>query len=206
MSTFRSVLYVETNFLLSIAMGRDPQAMGLITDPGIRVQMTMPQVCIMESLSVLNGMRRRSNDFGNLLSQQISELRRDVTSPNAQTLLFHLQEARVASPKLLDDISRRLFEAVLHLRQRAALIGVSDAALSQIQTTPLIEDPTDNLILHCILEDSRLNAFQPKGLLTGNTKDFGRPHVRAALAGAGVRHFFRTSAEFVAWMTTLPNT
>jgi hypothetical protein len=49
-----TILYLETNFLMSIAMGRDPEASDLLSQRPAGVRLAMPQVCCMEALSVLN--------------------------------------------------------------------------------------------------------------------------------------------------------
>ncbi len=47
------ILYVETNFAMSIATGRDPQANTLLLNTPTSVQIAIPSVCYMEALSVL---------------------------------------------------------------------------------------------------------------------------------------------------------
>ncbi len=196
MSIYKSVLYTETNFLMGIATGRDSRAMDFLRSSS-DVLVAIPQICIMEALTVLNATRRRTNQFVDSLGQKINEVRRDSTSEHATALEFHLREARLASPKLLDDINNRLLDAMLALESQAALIGLSGDALKASLSLQLIDDPTDNLILHCILDHARDSGIEVKALLTENSRDFDRQEVRDALTGAGIARYFRSTTEFV---------
>src|SRR5271157_3943383 len=107
MSQSPLVLYVETNLLMSIATGRDPDASDILADTRSPDRLVLPQVCFMEAFSVLNEMHRTRNQFRNQLNQQIGETRRDSTSAHARELLWLLEQARIASDKLLEDIDER---------------------------------------------------------------------------------------------------
>ena len=52
MSQSSFLLYIETNFLMSIATGRDPKADDLLAQPPEGLRLAIPQVCFMEALSV----------------------------------------------------------------------------------------------------------------------------------------------------------
>jgi len=66
---------------MSIATGRDPQAYNLLSTPPSSVRIAIPSICCMEALSALEDELKRRNRFENDLNLQISQLRRDVTSP-----------------------------------------------------------------------------------------------------------------------------
>jgi hypothetical protein len=122
---------------------------------------------------------------------------------NAGTLLERLEESRIANDQLLNDVQGRLFRVV----ERAA--GV----LEPIPETPdmirnavrsiLIGDPTDNLILHSILDHARRFPAAIKVFLTENTRDFDTPEVQAALSGVGVHKLFRSVANLLGWLGSL---
>ena len=135
----------------------------------------------MEAFSVLNEMHRSRNQFRNQLDQQIGEMRRDSTSAHARELLSLLEQARIASDKLLEDIDTRLFSTVRRLSRDAELIGLTGEILEEQRKTILIEDPTDNLILHCILAHAREHPAEDKAFLTGDRKAFGDPKVQNEL-------------------------
>ncbi len=199
------VLYIETNFLMSIATGRDPDASDILTDIGSPNRLVLPQVCFMEAFSVLKEMRRSRNKFRDQLNQQINETRRDSTSAHAGELLSLLEQARIASDKLLEDIDTRLFNTVGRLSRGAELIGLTGEILEEQRNTILVEDPTDNLILHCILAHAREHPSEVKAFLSGNHKDFGAQVVQKALKAAGIEKYFAEARNFLGWYGSLPN-
>ena len=67
----------------------------------------------------------------------------------------------------------------------------------------LISDPTDNLILHSILDQASRFPDATKALLTDNTRDFDTPEVLAALAAAGIAKRCRTVAQLLGWIGSL---
>jgi hypothetical protein len=200
-----SVLYIETNYLWAIATGRDPDAIGLLKRLPAGLWMALPQICVMEAFSVLNATHRQRNQFRNSLDQQISQMRRDSTSPHARDLFSHLEQARIANDNLLEDINSRLFESMDLLAHQAHLIGLDASTLNESLGTILIEDPTDNLILHTILEDTKARLSDRKAFLSGNSKDFGAESVQNALRAADVK-YFAEARKFLEWYESLPNT
>jgi hypothetical protein len=64
----------------------------------------------------------------------------------------------------------------------------------------LIPDPTDNLILHSIIDHANHFPAVRKALLTDNTKDFNTPDVVAALAAPGISRPFRTVENVLGWL------
>jgi hypothetical protein len=69
----------------------------------------------------------------------------------------------------------------------------------------LIEDRTDNLILHCILEHARANPSEAKIFLSGNRKDFGSETVRHALQEAGISKYVAEAKQFLGWYRSQPS-
>ena len=49
------VLYIETNFLMSVAKGQDPQADSLLQNTPSSVRLAIPGICYMEALSIYMG-------------------------------------------------------------------------------------------------------------------------------------------------------
>jgi len=109
-SSFR--LYIETNFLMSIATGRDPEAVNLLSQPPDGLLFAIPQICFLEALLVLRQEEKQRNQLKNQLDQQIGQLARDRTSQNANLLLKLLQEASFTNQELIKDVSTRLFDAI----------------------------------------------------------------------------------------------
>jgi hypothetical protein len=188
---------------MSIATGRDPDASDILAEIGSPDRLVLPQVSFMEAFSVLNEMHRSRNQFRNQLNQQIGETRRDSTSAHARELLSLLEQARIASDKLLEDIDERLFSTVRRLSRGAELIGLTGEILEEQRKTILVEDPTDNLILHCILAHAREHPAEDKAFLTGD-KAFRDPKVQNELGVVGVTKSFREGKQFRMWFVSQP--
>jgi hypothetical protein len=86
------IIYVETNFLMGVAMGREARGDDLLAATSASVQIAIPAGCYMESFSAFEDEQRRRNWFRAELERQIVQLRRDTTSANAGTLLGRLEE------------------------------------------------------------------------------------------------------------------
>jgi hypothetical protein len=110
---------------MSIATGRDSQAYNLLSTPLSLVRIAIPSICCMEALSALEDELKRRNRFENELNLQISQLRRDVTSPYAQSLLFHVRQSVVENRGLLNDVKERLFQALAQLAAKAEMIALT---------------------------------------------------------------------------------
>jgi hypothetical protein len=199
-----AILYVETNMLLSVATGRDPEANELLVNPPHRVRLAVPQICCMEALSVLDEERRRRKRFTNTIQEQVVQLKRDLTSVHARTLQSHLEQALVANERLISEIATRLFDAFDQIAQVADLIALSPESLTGSRRNVLIPDLTDNLILHGILEHARANPADVKVLLSGNRKDFGTDSVRDALQAAGINKYVPEAKQFLGWYRSQP--
>jgi predicted nucleic acid-binding protein len=199
------VFYVETNFLMSIATGRELEATELLSNLPAQISLTTPQICIMESLAVLQQERRQRKSFANLLDQHIRQLERDTTSSHAATLRTLLNGARIENNELFADISTRLFDAIELMSQRAELIGLTAHVLEANRKDALIEDPTDNLILHCILDHARAHPKVAKAFMSNNRKDFGTKPVQDALQAAGIGKYVVETNQFLGWHRSQPS-
>ncbi len=151
------ILYIETNFLMSIATGRDPDANNLLLSVPTSVRIAIPAICCMEALSALEDEIKRRNRFADEQKKQISQLKRDLTSSYAKSLLFHVEESLNENEGLLNNIKVRLFEALELLADNVEMIELTADTLQESLNTVLIEeDPTDNLILAKHLESRTL--------------------------------------------------
>ena len=99
-----AIIYIETNFMMSIATGREAEAIMLLRDLSSSVQLVIPSICYMEALSALEDELKRQNSFKEQLSRQISETKRDVTSEYATSLYFNLEESLVYYRYRIDEI------------------------------------------------------------------------------------------------------
>ncbi len=95
------IVYIETNFLMGAAMGRDANAYELLEVPADELRIVLPSVCIMEAWSTFEQIKKARNQFKQTLDDQISQLRRDITSSHASSLLSHLERAAIDNGNLL---------------------------------------------------------------------------------------------------------
>lgn len=194
------IVYVETNFLMSIATGRDPQANTLLLTTPASIQIAIPSVCFMEALSTLEADQKARRRFNDELDIRINDAQRNLTSQHAQSLLLHLQQALTQNRALLREVKELLLEALNQLGTKAEMIALT-ADMVQASLQPnLTDDLTDNLILNCILYHARLNATEVKVFLSGNTNDFGKREVQEALQDAGVNNYFSSTQTFLGWL------
>jgi len=156
----------------------------------------------MESLSALEDELKRQNYFKEQLSRQISETKRDVTSEQVASLSFHLEESLIYYRNRIGEIKFRLREAIYMLSQKAEMIVLNTEIIEASLNTTIIEkDPTDNLILHCILSHARLRPTETKVFLSGNVKEFRKlPEVQDALLEAGITKYFSRTEDFLGWL------
>jgi hypothetical protein len=69
---------------------------------------------------------------------------------------------------------------------------------------PEAKDPTDNLILHCILEHARASPHDQRVFMSGNRKDFGTKPVQDALQAAGIGKYVAETNQFLGWYRSQP--
>jgi hypothetical protein len=136
-----AVVYVETNFLMSVAMGREARGDDLLAAVSASVRVAIPSGCYMESFSAFEDEQKRRNWFRAELEKQISQLRRDTTSTNAGTLLRRLEESRIANDQLLNDVQVRLFQFVDRAAGVLERIPETPAILRAAVSNLLIPDP-----------------------------------------------------------------
>ena len=192
-----TILYVETNFPMSVATGRDPGAARLLGDASFRL--VMPVVCLIEALSALESERKALEGFKRSLTGQITQAERDATSGHAGPLRDSLRTALGQASDRFNDVESRFFDALIRASEWET-IGAGPEVVRASVDRPLIRrDLTDNLILHCILSHAAAHPGEVRAFLSGNTRDFGTPEVKAALNTAGVTKLFAEAGSFLDW-------
>lgn len=199
-----AIIYVETNVLMSVAMGREARGDDLLAAVSASVRVAIPSGCYMESFSAFEDEQTRRNRFRAELERQIAQLGRDTTSANARDLLRRLEESRIANDELLNDVQTRLFRFVDQAAGILEPIPQTPAVIQRAVTEMLIPDPTDNLILHSILDHAGQFPGAAKTFLSENTRDFDTEDIRTALAAAGIHRPFRSVANVLGWLASLP--
>jgi len=188
---------------MGIATGRDPAADALFSAIAPPHVLAIPAVSFMEAFSAFEDERGRRNAFKAQLENQVLQLKRDITSAHARLLLGHLEQARIENGLLLNDVRIRLLEAIGRICTSIDMIVLTPQILRESVTTLLLADPTDNLILTCILEHARRSTqTKVKSFLSANFRDFDLPEVRTALAGVGVTKYFRSTEKVLEWVSS----
>lgn len=202
------ILYIETNFLMSIAKGQDPDANTLLESTPQSVCIAIPGICYVEALSTWETEKKYNQKFELELDKQISEASRNLASPQTKSLIYHLQQSKMEHEALTNDIEVRLKGSIEKTLERANIIQLNEDIIQEISENFLHNPPTltikkdllDNLILRCILNDARLHPREVKVFLSANTKDFGKTAVQEALRDAGINNYFSSTQNFLGWL------
>jgi hypothetical protein len=185
---------------MSHSQGRDLATEELLSSPPPSLRLVIPVVCFMEAFSALEDERKRHNRLvGETFQQQIRQLRRNVVSPRIHPLIDHLDKSVGGLQAVFNDARNRLYEAIEKLRTSAELIALTPEILGASVARPLINDPTDDLILASILDHAASHLSEMKAFLSENRKDFDeKPYPKEALKAAGVKYFAQAS-KFLEW-------
>ena len=195
-----SILYLETNYLIGYAKGQEtPVGIRLMESDLWPFRVAVPGICIMEALSTYNAEEKSRKKFADDLNYHLRETTRDRTSSYARSLLPLLQQARIDSGQLLKHIRNRLDICIHVLSHQCEIIPLDPRVIQRRYWGDLLDDPTDDLILHCILWHSENQEPGSRAFYTGNSKDFGRGAAKEALDKAGIRHF-STADNAVGWL------
>ncbi|MBE9197901.1 MULTISPECIES: PIN domain-containing protein [unclassified Nodularia (in: cyanobacteria)] len=202
-----TTLYIETNFFISFAKNQDQNSRILIYPQELEeisnITIVTPAICYMESLSVLADERRRRHDFTEKLEKERNELKGNIKSKYSAEILRSLQIAKINNEAMTDDIENRLFEVLTWAANNLNLINLEPAIFIDSLNQKFIPDPTDNLILHSILNHAKTSSDAQKVLLTGNSNDFGTKEIKQILGAAGIRKYFASTKDFLGWLQSI---
>ncbi|MBE9054647.1 PIN domain-containing protein [Sphaerospermopsis sp. LEGE 08334] len=205
-----TILYIETNFLISIAKGQDAQADNLLYHPPRYLKIFIPHICYIEAITVYKLEKQEKLNFKRDMELKIREIARDQTSNYAPLLVQSLQQAIITNDGLLNDIESRLNNAInTHIKiinvNFNNLKNICQSMLIQPETLLIRNDIMDNLILQSILDHAQLHPQENKAFISNNTKDFDQPEVKEALRNAGIRYFTMTQ-HFLNWFNSSSST
>lgn len=200
-------LYIETNFFIAFAKNQDKESEQLLSDSASdtisSIKIVSPTICFMESLSVLENERQRSNSFKVRMGDEISKLKGDVNSEYSKEIQRYLEQAKIQGDRRINDINIRLFEVLTWAANNVNLINLEPAIFIDSLNQKFIPDPTDNLILHSILHHAKTSSDDQKVLLTGNSKDFGTKEIKQILGAAGIQKYFASTKDFLGWLQSI---
>ena len=125
------IVYIETNLLVGLALGQEPEAEGLLDEasrePGLQV--AIPSICLMEATATMTS---RVHDYAELrrrLLDEQTQLKRNRTSAAAKQLLNRLQDAQVACDLHIDGIMADFQDVVRRVRSIARMMFASLSAV-----------------------------------------------------------------------------
>ncbi|KZL47868.1 hypothetical protein A2T98_21080 [Nodularia spumigena CENA596] len=201
-------LYIETNFFIGFAKNQDKEAEELVSHLASeliglnKLKIVSPTICCMEALSVLENERTKSNSFKVRMGDEINKLKGDTNSEYSKEIKRFLEQARIKTDARINDINIRLFEVLKWAADNVELINLEPSILIDSLNQQFIPDPTDNLILHCILDHGRRYSNDQKVLVTKNSDDFGTPEIKALLAVENTKYIASTK-DFLGWLQSI---
>jgi len=194
------ILYVETNFLMSIAKGQDELAENLLHNTPTSVHLAIPSICYVESLATLEQVDKHNQDFINRLDIQVNEAGRDKTSQNAKLIVNLLKQAKISFLERTNDITQRFYVAFNQLNRQAEIITLDTNIFQESSERNILEKHLiDKLILECIIHHVRLHVSETKVFLSSNSKEFGKREVVEILQNSGIQYFNKTQ-NFLGWL------
>ena len=196
-------LYLETNFLMSYATGRDPAAHQLLKHCPADIQRVIPGGCLMEALATLEDRQKQYNGLIPVYRKEANEAKRNRGLASSAELEAHLQGVIVHAAVAFDSFGNRLLEAMAICAESDSSVKLlpvlSSRFVSGFRSHPAL-DPTDQLILASILDDARSHPDTTKVFLTENRRCFfDDALVWESLREAGVRKYFASVANFLKW-------
>lgn len=203
----RALVYIETNFLMSFAEGRDPATRSLLVNPPMGTQLLLPSICVMEALSRLEKERKAHAEFAKKMTERTNEYQRGVAWKDRDARTSSLAQAKSDVDYMFGQFEQQLLNVILGAGNRP--LGMFDLDQSMIEDAlgnRWIADRTDNLILAAILgHTSLLGTITPKAFLSEDYAAFGtNREAKAAIQGAGIK-YFRSAEACLGWLNTLPS-
>ena len=189
------VLYLETNFLMSLALGQDPLDLDVVAEAerNRALVLSVPMVCIMEAVSTIEQRLKKRISFKENLRLEIGQLERSVNSPLAMQFLEQLNQSSIVNDEYTNRTLYEFRQAVDRLNSVVRFVPFVGGSLRHSFASILIQSRykgyedlilPDNLIIHTILEDAKVHSSETKALLSRNSKDFGNEAVRKASEGS----------------------
>ncbi|MEH2384707.1 MAG: PIN domain-containing protein [Nostoc sp.] len=198
------IIYVETNFLMSIAKGQDSQAQELLQNTPSSLRLVVPSICFVESLTTLEQEEKYNLDFLRKLDIQINQAERD-NSDNARLLLFSLEQSRTSFLERNNEVKERLDVAFNQLISKSEMITLSTVIFQRTLNREIFDKHIiDRVILECIIFHAGLHSNENKFFLSANSKEFGRREVIEVLRDSGIQYFNKTQ-NFLGWLQCQSN-
>ncbi|MDB9537970.1 hypothetical protein PN451_19390 [Dolichospermum planctonicum CS-1226] len=201
------ILYIETNFLMGVAKGRDLDAEKLLRNLSPLISLAIPAICYVEAINTYKIDKQNQLKFQAEMEKQINEAMRDKMSVHADLFKVSLERASIENLLLLNDVQDKLSEVIELLTENSEIINfdnniikdISDKIFIETETLLIKNDLMDNLILQCIVSHANQHPNNQKVFISVNTKDFGKKEVQEILNSAKIKYFSNTK-NFLGWL------
>jgi hypothetical protein len=195
------ILYIETNFIISLAKGQDVEAEDLLFNTPASISIVIPSICFLEAYTTWQNGQKNNEDFLRKIDVQINESLQDKTSRNSLFLASRLEQSKSSLEARVRDIKTRFDSASDELSSKAEEIPLEFAIIQKGLERKILEDKhfIDKIILECIIRHARLHPDVKKAFLSFNYKEFGKREVVELLQDAGVKYFSKTT-NFLGWL------
>ncbi|MDY6803347.1 MAG: PIN domain-containing protein [Cyanobacteriota bacterium] len=196
------ILYLETNFLLAMAKGRNGSMEEILQTSTENVTIAIPSICLMESLVAWEKEEKRSQSFSQKVKIEISEAKRNVRCEDARYVAESLEKSLISYNNLLLDLDKRFKNVFEILKNRAELIHPKIENLQSTLNEPRLTqkwERRDDFILQCILDHASSNQDKTKAFFSENSKQFRQSAVRDVLTEKGIR-YFSNSSNLQSWL------
>lgn len=190
------ILYLETNFILAMAKGRNGSMEDILQTSTENVTIAVPSICLMESLVAWEKEQKRSKSFTQAVQIEISEAKRNVSSEDARSVVAFLDRSVIIYDNLLVELDNRFKNVFETLKNRAELIHPKIENLQSTLNEPRLTQKSerrDDFILQCILDHASSNQDKTKAFFSENSKQFGQSAVRDVLREKGISYFSNRS-------------
>jgi hypothetical protein len=206
------IVYIETNLLIGLTLGQEPEAVDLLDEAARKaeLQLAIPSICLMEATATIKGRVHEWVELRRRIDAEMTQLERNRTSLVARQLFDRLSEARAASREYTERIMADFRGVVRRVGSSARMIHLTKSSLGRGFSSIIVEAKLqdlilpDNLILHCILNDARRHPTGSKAFLSGNSLEFSRPGVQAALKAGGIDKYFSEAKNALGWYRSRP--
>jgi predicted nucleic acid-binding protein len=156
----------------------------------------------MEAFATLNTVKRRHDQFMRDFETQINDCGRAIVWLDREERCDYLEKAAIEVAETFNRLRNGLLLAVDALNAVAEKMEASTDAIRWALENSVLEDPTDNLILACILEHGKRSSIPHKAFVTED-KHFHRiVEARNAILGAGIKPF-RDAQKCRDWLASL---
>lgn len=190
-------VYVESNFVLEIALGQEQAAAAqLILERATRgeISLAIPAFSLTEPFSTIGQRSRRLQQLRGQLKEQIRELARSYPHED-DVLALSALPARIASIEAREQ--ERLVSTVQRLYDIAIVLPIDAVVYAEAMTImeKIRLSPQDAMIYSSVLVHLRTSNFPaPHSFINKNWRDFSDVRIQAELNELDC-HFYQSFAE-----------